>query len=56
MSGNREPKIRPLVAYAIVKNNKLNAYEIYSDKDVVLCEGERLVKVTISCDTKKEKK
>jgi len=41
-------KPRSIRAYAIVKNNKLNALEIYSDKDVVLSKGEKLVRVEIS--------
>lgn len=41
-------KPRSIRAYAIVKNNKLNALEIYSDKEVVLSKGEKLVRVEIS--------
>jgi len=41
-------KPRSIRAYAIVKNNKLNALEIYADKDVVLSKGEKLVRVEIS--------
>lgn len=41
-------KPRSIRAYAIVKNNKLNALEIYSDKDVVLSKGEKLVRVEIN--------
>ena len=40
-------KPRSIRAYAIVKNNKLNALEIYADKDVVLSKGEKLVRVEI---------
>jgi len=41
-------KPRSIRAYAIVKNNKLNALEIYSDKEVVLSKGEKLVRVEIN--------
>lgn len=40
--------VRPIKAYAVVKNNKLNANEIYTDKDVVLVKGEKLIRVIIS--------
>jgi len=42
--------VRSIKAYAILKNNKLNANEIYSDKDVMLCKGEKLIRVIISCE------
>ena len=42
-------KPRSIRAWAVVaQNNKLNALEIYSDKDVVLSKGEKLVRVEIS--------
>ena len=41
-------KPRSIRAYAIVKNKKLNALEIYADKEVVLSKGEKLVRVEIS--------
>ena len=43
--------IRPIKAFAVIKNNKLDANEIYKDKDVILSKGESLVKVIISRET-----
>lgn len=40
-------KIKPIKAYAIVKNNKIDVLNIYKDKDVVLNKGEKLVLVEI---------
>lgn len=40
--------VRPINAWAVIKNNKLNANEIYKDKDVVLGKGEKLIRVIIS--------
>lgn len=45
--------IRPIKAFAVIKNNKLDAFEIYKDKDVVLIKGESLVSVIISVDENK---
>jgi len=44
--------IRPIKAWAVIKNNKLDANEIYKDKDVVLIKGESLVNVIITVDEK----
>jgi len=42
-------KPRSIRAWAVVaQNKKLNALEIYSDKDVVLSKGEKLVRVEIN--------
>lgn len=40
-------KIKPIKAYAIVKNNKIDVLNIYKDKDVVLNKDEKLVLVEI---------
>lgn len=40
--------IRPIHAFAVIKNNKLDANEIYKDKDVILSKGEKLIRVIIS--------
>ena len=40
-------KTKPIKAYAIVKNNKIDVLNIYKDKDVVLNKGEKLVLVEI---------
>lgn len=42
--------IRSIKAWAVTRNNKLSANEIYQDKDVVLTKGEKLVRVIISID------
>lgn len=42
--------IRSIKAWAVIRNNKLSANEIYQDKDVVLTKGEKLVRVIISID------
>lgn len=42
--------IRSIKAWAVIRNNKLSANEIYQDKDVVLTKGENLVRVIISID------
>ena len=44
--------IRPIKAFAVIKNNKLDANEIYKDKDVILSKGESLVNVIITVDEK----
>lgn len=41
-------KIRPIKAYAIVKNNKLNALEIFKDTDFVITKGEEVIEVLIT--------
>lgn len=41
-------KIKPINAWAIVKNGKLDVFEIYEDKDVELSSNERLIKVIIT--------
>ena len=43
-------KIKPIRAYAVVKGGKLDALEIYEDKDVELSSTERLIRVTITAD------
>lgn len=40
-------KPKPIKAYAIVKNNKIDVLNIYKDKDVVLNKDEKLVLVEI---------
>ena len=40
-------KIKSITAWAVVKNNKLDASEIYKDKDVILSTDEIMVKVEI---------
>lgn len=40
--------VRPINAWAVIKNNKLDANEIYKDKDVILSKGEKLIRVIIS--------
>lgn len=45
--------IRPIKAWGVIKNNKLDANEIYKDKDVILSKGESLVNVIITVDEKK---
>lgn len=45
--------IRPIKAWAVIKNNKLDANEIYKDKDVILSKGESLVNVIITIDENK---
>jgi hypothetical protein len=42
--------VRPVKAYAVIKNNRILVNEIYDSKDVVLAKGEKLVRVTISCE------
>jgi hypothetical protein len=42
--------IKPIKAWAVVKGGKLDALEIYEDKDVELSMGERLIRVTITAD------
>jgi hypothetical protein len=42
--------IRPIKAWGVIKNNKLDANEIYKDKDVILSKGEKLIRVIISYD------
>lgn len=42
--------MRSIKAYAVIRNNKLDANEIYKDKDIVLTKGEKLVRVVISLD------
>lgn len=43
--------IRPIKCFAVIKNNKLDAFEIYKDKEVVLSKREKLIRVIISCET-----
>lgn len=40
-------KPKPIKAYAIIKNNKIDVLNIYKDKDVVLNKDEKLVLVEI---------
>lgn len=40
--------IRSIKAWAVIRNNKLSANEIYQDKDVILSKGEKLIRVIIS--------
>lgn len=42
-----QDKPKPIKAYAIVKNNKIDVLNIYKDKDVVLNKDEKLVLVEI---------
>ncbi len=49
----RMAKIRPIRAFAVIKNGKLDAFEIYKDTDVVLTKGETIVSVIISVDENK---
>ncbi len=44
--------IRPIKCFAVIKNNKLDAFEIYKDKEVVLSKGETFVNVIISVNEK----
>lgn len=39
--------IKPIKAWAAIKNNKLDAMEIYADKDIILLPGESLIRVEI---------
>lgn len=39
--------VRPIKAFAVIKNNRLSATEIYDSKDVVLSKGEKIVRVKI---------
>jgi hypothetical protein len=49
--------MRAITAYAVIKNNKLDANEIYKDNDVILTKGEKLVRVKIEVyETNKTKK
>lgn len=47
--------IKPIKAFAIVKKNKpkLSAFEIYTEKDVVLNTGEVIIEVIIQPVVKK---
>jgi hypothetical protein len=47
--------IKPIKAWAVVKGEKLDAWEIYKDKDVELSMGERLIRVIIKPDEKTTK-
>lgn len=40
-------KIRPIKAYAAVVDGKLDAMEIYKDRDIDLMPGEQLIEVEI---------
>ena len=40
-------KIRSIKAWAVVKDGKLDAWEIYKDKDITLSREEKLIRVTI---------
>lgn len=40
-------KIKPIKAWAAVVGGKLDAMEIYKDKDIVLMPGEEIVRVEI---------
>jgi hypothetical protein len=40
--------MRSIKAFAVIRNNKLDALEIYADDNVVLDKGEKLVRVIIS--------
>ena len=44
--------IKPIKCWAVVKGGKLDAWEIYKDKDVELSSNERLIRVTITADEK----
>lgn len=46
--------VRPINAWAVIKNNKLNAMEIYNHSDLILDKGEKLVRVIISVDETKK--
>lgn len=48
--------MRGITAWAVIKNNKLDANEIYKDKDVILTKGEKLMRVIISVDEKNSTK
>lgn len=39
--------MKPIYAWAVVKEGKLDALEIYEDKDVVLNKDEKLIRVII---------
>jgi hypothetical protein len=39
--------MKPIKAYAVVKDNKLDAMEIYEDKEVLLDKNEKIIKVMI---------
>lgn len=56
MSLIKNKKIKPITAYAVVKNNKINVFDIYSktDTDIKLFEGEKLIEVIIKPNEKKE--
>lgn len=41
-------KLRKIKAWCVVKNGKLLANEVYTDKDIILAPNEKLVKVLIS--------
>ena len=47
LTENHLMKIKPIKAYAIVKNNKIDVLNIYKDRDVVLNKDEKLVLVEI---------
>lgn len=46
----KKQKPRNIKAWAVVKNNKLSAYEIFTEKNVILNKGERIVRVIISAE------
>lgn len=46
-------KLRPVRAWCIAKGGRLLPNEVYTDKDIVLAEGEKLVRVIISCEKAK---
>lgn len=46
--------VRPINAWAVIKNNKLNAMEIYNHNDLILDKGEKLVRVIISINETKK--
>lgn len=39
---------KPIIAYAIIKNNKLPTYEIYDTDDIVLEKDEKIIRVIIT--------
>lgn len=45
--------VRPINAWAVIKNNKLNAMDIYNHNNLILDKEEKLVHVIISVDDKK---
>lgn len=52
---NQFMKIKPIKCWAVVRGGKLDALEIYEDKDVELSMGERLIRVIIKPDEKTTK-